>query len=484
MARLRWWEQQSFSLCLRFGLGALLLAALALTAPRLRAADQPSGERPNIIVILTDDQGYHDVGFNGGEQIPTPHLDSIARHGVRFTSGYVTYAVCSPSRAGLLTGRYPQRFGYERNPRWAPHDPAIGLAREERTLADLLGAAGYQCGLIGKWHLGAHPDFHPLRRGFHEFFGMIGGGKRYFPEDLTLADPRQAKNEGESYRTKITRGDVVVETTKYLTDEFSDEAVSFVDRNKNRPFFLLLAYNAPHSPMQAPEEYLARFPDIKNPKRRTYAAMVSAVDDGVGRVLERLRAHGLERNTLIFFLSDNGGPTADNASDNTPLRGGKSSPFEGGWRVPFAAQWPARLPRGKDFDHPVSALDIFATAAAAAGATVDPTRALDGVDLVPFVTGAKKAPPHEAVFLRMFDRGTYAVRSGDYKLVIPAKDQAPQLYNLRKDIGETRNLASTHPEELRRLDALRTAWDAQLIPPAFPGLQSETAGAGKGKAKQ
>lgn len=464
----------------------LVAAAVLLPALRLRAAEQPAPARPNVIVILTDDQGYNDVGFNGGKEIPTPNLDSIARNGVRFTNGYVTYAVCSPSRAGLITGRYQQRFGHERNPRWAPGNPAVGMSLDERTLADVLGAAGYHCGLIGKWHLGAHPNFHPLRRGFHEFFGMIGGGKRYFPADLTIDDPRAAKNEGESYRTKLTRGDQVIETTKYLTDAFSDEAVAFVERHRERPFFLYLAYNAPHAPLQAPDEYLARFPDIQSPKRRTYAAMVSAVDDGVGRVLARLRELGLERNTLVFFLSDNGGPTNDNASNNHPLRAGKSSPYEGGWRVPFAVQWPDRIPRGQDYNHPVSALDIFATAAQVAGAKTDPARPLDGVNLLPYVNGQITTPPHEAIYLRMYDRGAYAVRSGDWKLVIPAKDQPPQLYNLRADIRETRDLAQKEPEQLRRLEALRTAWDAQLIPPAFPGLQAEgaTAGAAKQKAKQ
>lgn len=464
----------------------LVAAAVLLPALRLRAAEQPAPARPNVIVILTDDQGYNDVGFNGGKEIPTPNLDSIARNGVRFTNGYVTYAVCSPSRAGLITGRYQQRFGHERNPRWAPGNPAVGMSLDERTLADVLGAAGYHCGLIGKWHLGAHPNFHPLRRGFHEFFGMIGGGKRYFPADLTIDDPRAAKNEGESYRTKLTRGDQVIGTTKYLTDAFSDEAVAFVERHRERPFFLYLAYNAPHSPLQAPDEYLARFPDIQNPKRRTYAAMVSAVDDGVGRLLARLRELGLEQNTLVFFLSDNGGPTNDNASNNHPLRAGKSSPYEGGWRVPFAMQWPDRIPRGQDYNHPVSALDIFATAAHAAGAKTDPARPLDGVNLLPYVNGQITTPPHEAIYLRMYDRGAYAVRSGDWKLVIPAKDQPPQLYNLRADIRETRDLAQKEPEQLRRLEALRTAWNAQLIPPAFPGLQSEglAPGAAKQKAKQ
>jgi arylsulfatase A-like enzyme len=478
---LRWWEQTSLADLIRLSLVALVLVALALTAPNLRAADRPPTERPNLIIILTDDQGYHDVGFNGGTDIPTPHLDSIARQGVRFTNGYVTYTVCSPSRAGLLTGRYPQRFGHERNPRWAPHDPAIGLPRSERTLADVLGAAGYHCGLVGKWHLGAHPVFHPLQRGFHEFYGMVGGGKRYFPEDLILDEPSKAKHEGDSYRLKIERNGETVETTRYLTDEFSDEAVRFVDQNRDRPFFLFLAYNAPHSPLQAPEDYLARFDHIKNPRRRTYAAMVSAVDDGIGRVMTRLRELGLEQNTIVFFLSDNGGPTDDNASDNRPLRGKKGQPWEGGWRVPFALQWPGRIPRGRDFDHPISAMDIFATMAGLVGAQPDPERPLDGINLLPYLTDAQSGAPHEFIYLRMHDRGAYAVRSGDYKLVIPERDKAPLLYNLRSDPGESVDISPAFPQQLQRLEEARRQWDAQLIAPVFAPLQ--TGGGRPGSAK-
>ena len=459
-----------------------LFTPLALVGAAFAAAPA-AADRPNIVVILTDDLGYHDVGFNGCTDIPTPHLDSIAQRGVKFTNGYVSYSVCSPSRAGLLTGRYQQRFGHERNPRWEPQNPRSGLPLTERTLADVLRPAGYRTGIIGKWHLGAHPDLHPQRRGFDEFFGMLGGGHRYFPEEFTLTHPLQAKNEADTYRLKIERDGRPVEVTQYLTDEFSDEALRFVERHRAQPFFLYLAYNAPHAPLQAPEKYLQRFASIKNPRRRTYAAMVSAVDDGVGRLLTKLRELGLEQNTIIFFLSDNGGPTADNASDNTPLRGAKGSPWEGGWRVPFAVQWPGHLPAGQVFAEPIISLDIFATAVSLAGVTPDPTRPLDGVNLVPFLTGKKSGAPHETIFLRMHDKGAFAVRSDGLKLVIPDGKSPAQLFDLSTDVREAKNISADRPDAARLLRDRLQAWNAQLIPPVFDGLMSEKRAGPAGKAK-
>jgi arylsulfatase A-like enzyme len=447
-----------------------VLLPLGLASLGLGAVGAEPAPRPNLIVILADDLGYADVGFNGSKDIPTPHIDSIARSGVRFTNGYVSYPVCSPSRAGLLTGRYQQRFGHERNPRFEPGNRQSGLPLSETTLADALGKVGYRSGAIGKWHLGAHPDLHPLRRGFTEFYGMLGGGQRFLPEELTLGEIKAARNEEESYRLATYRNDAPVRVTQYLTDEYSDEAVRFVARHQDRPFFLYLAYNAPHTPLQATEKYLSRFPDIADPKRRTYAAMVSAMDDGVGRVLAELRRLGLEENTLVFFLSDNGGPSRDNASNNAPLRGNKSDAWEGGIRVPFAAQWPGRLPKGVKYDQPVISLDIFATITALAGAPANPERPLDGVDLIPFVTGARSGSPHEAIYLRKFDQGVFAVRRGDYKLVIPKKDAPAQLFNLAEDIGESRNLAAKEPGILAELEKLRVAWNAQLVPPVFAPL--------------
>jgi arylsulfatase A-like enzyme len=428
-------------------------------------------EKPNMIVIMCDDLGYADVGFNGSKDIPTPHIDSIARNGVRCTNGYVAYSVCGPSRAGFMTARYPQRFGFERNPQYQPQDPDMGLTREENTIAELLRPAGYHSGIIGKWHLGAHiPTSHPMKRGFDEFYGHLGGGHVYFPEKLTIRRSQDAKGESESYRTWLMKNFEPVPPRKYLTDDFSDEAVSFVERNRDWPFFLFLSYNAPHTPLEATEKYLNRFSDIQDPKRKTYAAMVSAVDDGVGRVLKEVRRHGLEEKTIICFLSDNGGPTSKNASRNNPLRGDKGDAWEGGFRVPFAVQWKGRLPEGRVYDKPVSALDLGGTVVALSGAEVPKGKPLDGVNLIPYLTGENKGAPHEAIYLRQFDRNRFAVRQGNEKILIPWKGGKAQLYDLGKDLGESTDLADRFPDKVEHLNRLRIQWNRQLREPAFLGL--------------
>lgn len=426
-------------------------------------------EKPNLIVIMCDDLGYADVGFNGGREIPTPGIDRIAKEGIKFTDAYVSYPVCGPSRAGFMTGRYSQRFGFERNPQYDPTDPNMGLPQEEMTIAESLRQVGYYSGIIGKWHLGANPVNHPLNRGFNEFFGHLGGGHRYFPEELKDRDIFEQMGETESYYTRIVRNHKTVETGKYLTDEFSDEAVRFVADNHDKPFFLFLSYNAPHLPLQATEEYLNRFPGLTG-KRKTYAAMVSAVDDGVGRLLQALDDHNLADNTIVFFLSDNGGPYLKNASRNDPLRGGKSDVWEGGFRVPMAARWPAKFKAGKIYEAPILSLDIFGTIAGVTNAPSNPGRPLDGVNLVPYLTGEDEAVPHQAIFLRKFDQQRYAVRYQDYKLVISQQDKPPQLYDLTKDVAEVTNIAESHPRVVQDLEKMRLEWTAELQDPAFLGL--------------
>lgn len=446
---------------------AFFVVVLMLAATRVIAADRP----PNLIIILSDDQGYADVGFNGCTDIPTPNIDRIAAEGARFTNGYVTYAVCGPSRAGLITGRYQDRFGSSRNPTPNPAVPHNGVPRSEKNLAELLKPAGYTTMAIGKWHLGTHVDLRPRVRGFDEFFGFLGGGHDYLPENTEFDTLEDVDRRWGWYRTKLLHNGQRVALQRYLTDELSDKAVDFIQRRRDEPFFLYLAYNAPHTPMQATDEYLARFPHIKNQRRRTYAAMVSAMDDGVGRVLDTLDELELNENTIVFFLSDNGG-AENNASRNTPLRGHKSSPFEGGLRVPFAARWTGTFPAGVDFDHPVISLDIAATIVGRCGAQVPADRPLDGVDLTPFLTGERNDPPHRQLFWRAYDRGWAVSRLDDTKCI--NRDDKKLVFQLAQDISESNNLADQPPANLAELEAGLNAWIEQMVPPAYPGLGSWT----------
>ncbi len=432
--------------------------------------------KPNVIVIMADDLGYADVGFNGSTEIPTPNIDRIADNGITFTSGYTTYSVCGPSRAGFITGRYQQRFGFERNPLYRTDDPFMGLPLDEMTIAESVSQVGYKSGVIGKWHLGAHISNHPLNRGFDEFYGHLGGGHRYFPEDLTIEDSYAAKNEDQSYLTWILRNHTPEKTDEYITDEFSNEAVEFVSRHKDHPFFLFLSYNAPHSPMQAKDEDLALFPSLTD-KRQIYAAMVHAVDRGVGKLLDKLQELNIEDNTIVFFLSDNGGPESKNASDNGILRGGKSDVFEGGYRVPFAMQWTGEIDGGVTYDFPVSSLDIFATLSALSESPVNPDKPLDGVNLIPYLNGEESGRPHETIHIRKFDQDRHAVRYGDMKYIrFMAESPNPRLYNLNTNISESdadgQNLYwnADYKHQRDELQAIQAEWEEGLIHPRFLGL--------------
>lgn len=444
--------------------------AIAFLCCVLATPVAPSATQPNVVVVLADDLGYADVGFNGCEDIPTPNLDALARDGAVFTDAYVTFPVCSPSRAGLITGRHQQRFGYERNPIYNPQDDKVGLPLTERTLADTLGAAGYVSGVYGKWHLGAHDNFHPLNRGFDEFYGFLTGGHQYFPEMLTL---RGTGFHFSGYREMMMRQREFVEETEYLTTALSREAADFVRRHADEPFFLYLSYNAPHTPMQAPAEVIERFSSIENKKRRTYAAMVSVMDTGIGRVLQEIDRQGIAGRTIVFFLSDNGGAPS-NASRNTPLRGHKGNVYDGGLRVPFAMRWTGVVPAGQRRNEPISSLDIYATAVAQAGAAahVSPERPIDGVDLLPHLTGAAPDPPHDYLFFRSTLTGGEAVRSGNLKLVRPAAGETLAAYDLAADIAESNDVAAERASEAEKLRRRWDAWNAELIAPIFVGLES------------
>lgn len=423
----------------------------------------PEAPRPNVLILLSDDQGFADLGVQGSKDIPTPHIDSLARNGVRCTDGYVSSSMCSPSRAGLLTGRSQSRFGHDINwePEW-PVDPndTRGLPLTEKTLGDQLKAAGYQTGVIGKWHLGEAPPFHPNRRGFDEFFGFIGGGHNYPTGSYRDSPPLN------HYNTLLERnGEPQPAAPGYLTTVLGEESAAFIHRNKDKPWLLYTAFNAPHTPLQATPELLERVSHIKDEKRRTYAAMIVGMDDAVGRILQQLRDDGLEERTLIFFLSDNGGTTENNTSSNAPLRGRKGTMWEGGIRVPFLGQWKGVLPAGKVYDRPVSSLDILPTALAAAGVSSIADQPLDGVNLVPYFLGEKTGDPHDMLFWRLAERGIWAVRGGDHKLV--KQGDKVDLFDLAKDAGETRSLGGKLPEVQSKLQKAFDGWHAALIPPLW-----------------
>lgn len=425
---------------------------LRTTAPLLAAtrtwAQRP--KKPNVVVIVSDDHGYAEMSCQGGD-IPTPNLDAIAKNGVRFTDGYVSCPVCSPTRAGLMTGRYQQRFGHEFNPGPAQTaEDVFGLPLTEKTLADHMKALGYKTGMVGKWHLGYRAEFHPLKRGFDEFFGFLGGAHSYTDARADRANP-------------ILRGAEPVDEKEYLTDAFAREAVAFIERNRSAPFFLYLAFNAVHNPLQAIAKYRERVASLPGDERRkTFAAMLVALDDGVGAVMRKLRDLRIEEDTLVIFVADNGGPTPATTSRNHPLRGFKGQVLEGGIRVPFLMQWPGRVPRGAVYRQPVISLDILSTAVAAGGGTVPAN--VDGVDLVPYVSGRKQGSPHAALYWRFGEQ--QAIRKGDWKLLKSARD-VWELYNLRDDIGESKDLASAEPGRVKELQPAWEAWNAQLAPPKW-----------------
>ncbi len=419
--------------------------AVFAAAPLATAADP----KPNVVLIVGDDLGYADLGSYGCKDIPTPFLDSIAKNGVRFTDGHVSCPYCSPTRAGLMTGRYQTHFGHEFNP--GPAEQAVenfGLPLTETAMPKRMKDLGYKTGMFGKWHLGYKPAYHPQQRGFDEYYGFLGGAHSYLDAEADPANP-------------IFRGTAKVPKVEYTTDQFAAEAAAFIDRNKDNPFFVYLPFNAVHNPLEALPKYEARFEGkITDPRRKTFAAMLSAMDDGVGLILKTLDKHKLTNKTLLVFHSDNGGPTAGNTSKNDPLRGFKAQVYEGGTRVPFLMQWPGQIPKGKVYDHPVIALDMLPTFVAAAGGKPTEDWKLDGVNLLPFLKGKDKGVPHKQLFWR-FGR-QWAMRDGDWKLM--SMGDAPALYNLKNDIGESKDLSATETARLEKMTADWKAWDQKNIP--------------------
>jgi arylsulfatase A-like enzyme len=431
------------------------------------AAHLSSAAQPNILILLADDLGYADLGVQGCKDIPTPHIDSIAKNGVRCTSGYVSSCMCSPSRAGLMTGRSQSRFGHEIN--WEGNGPSgeKGLPVTEKTFPQLMKAGGYHTGIIGKWHLGNEERFHPMARGFDEFFGFLGGSHDY------LMDWRQ-NNLLQRGRDTVGATSKQPDDSRYLTTVLGNEAAAFIHRNKDAPWFLYLPFNAPHTPQQATAALLARFAHIEDKQRQHYAAMVSGMDDAVGVVLDQLRKDGIEDNTLIVFLSDNGGPLDRNGSLNAPLSGEKGTMFEGGIRVPFFVQWKAKLPAGITYDRAVSSLDLLPTSLAIGGVNAPKDIAFDGVNIVPFLTGERSGDPHENLFWRMTARGIWAIRSGDDKIVMQHRggpphpvSKTPRLVNLATDVKELTDHSTTDLVRFNELKASYDTWNATLPNPLW-----------------
>lgn len=406
--------------------------------------------RPNILIFLCDDTGWGEFGFQGNKQIPTPNIDSIATGGMRFTQGYVSGPYCSPTRAGLMTGRYQTRFGHEFN---SAASPKLGLSLKEKTIADHFKGLGYATAAVGKWHLGGSLEHRPTARGFDEFYGTLA--------NTPFLKPNQFVDSRKSNEVSPPG-----EADFYTTDAYAARAADFIEKSKGKPWLLYVPFNAQHAPLEAPKKYLDRFPTIEDGNRRTFAAMMSAMDDAVGKVLAKVREIGQEENTLVFFLSDNGGPTRSTTSQNGGLRGFKSTTWEGGVRVPFAMQWKGRIPAGKVYEFPIIQLDILPTALAAAGQEIKSEWKLDGVNLLPYLTGQNSGRPHESLYWRFGEQ--WAIRHGDFKLVKGNGAPSPMLIDLSKDIAEETDLSAGNPQKVKELQALYDKWNAEQAAPLSP----------------
>jgi len=408
-------------------------------------ANQNNSDQPNIVLIVSDDQGYADSScYDHPKEVSTPNIDKLAAEGVRMTNGYASAYICAPTRAGLLTGRYQQRFGF-----YTGGDSRVGLPLSEVTVAELLKKQGYATTVIGKWHVGIEPEYHPLKRGFDEFYGFLGHGAHdYFNLQIT--------NEYNS----IYRNEKPINDTGYLTDNLARESVSFIERHHKQPFFLYLPFNAVHWPLQALEKYIKRF-DTGEENRDIYLAMLTSMDEAIGQVLGALKRTGADNNTLLIFFSDNGG-ARNNFANNGVLRDYKQTVYEGGIRVPFIVRWPGKLPEGTACDEPVISLDILPTICAAVGARLPGDREYDGKDMLPVLRAKTKKPLHKILF---WDDGVkqWAVREGKWKLLFN-REGSLELYDLEDDISEKNNLAKENPEIVKRLQQAYTTWKNQMAP--------------------
>lgn len=489
----------TFVLLTTFTLGACNSSQLMRNQPVQPDADtaglNSASRKPNIILILADDLGFADVSAYGLQRMITPNIDRIGQQGARFEQAYVTTPVCSPSRAALLTGRYQQRFGFEYNAREAADVPDVGLIASELTIADHLKPAGYSTGVVGKWHLGFKDEHYPTNRGFDEFYGHLLGATSFINvrSEGVLSMPRnhalQERKPGDLRTDLVMHGTesksppnrrtgsrimhgadkTYIEVSDYITDVFAEESVQFINRHKDEPFFLYAAFNAPHSPFQVTQKYYDRFPQVDNELQRIYFAMIAALDDGIGRILDTLDEHGIAENTLVVFLSDNGcAGYFQGLCSCEPLSGGKLTYYEGGIRVPFLMRWPQVIKANTTIEARISALDILPTVLAAAKQNAPGDLALDGQNLLPLFTANSGAANGRAATNEIHEEAfvwrnypTVAVRSGNMKLIKPHQDRPGGfLYNLETDPREQDNIAAKHPDIVAALEAAIADWQS------------------------
>ncbi|MBK1790449.1 sulfatase family protein [Persicirhabdus sediminis] len=438
---------------------SLLGASLALGV----AAAVHAEERPNILFILCDDMGCYDPSFRGANDLfETPALDSIAAEGVYFDQGYVSASVCGPSRSGLVTGIYQQKFGMGENPNEAgwpenPKFPMAGIPLDVKMISEYLQPAGYHTGYIGKWHLGMNEALRPNSRGYDYWFGFLNGAHSFIKSNMEFTGPPQF--------WPTWKNDEIVPHDGYYTDMFTDEGVKFIERNANKeePFFLFMSYNAPHAPWQMPENVKHQVEHIEDSKKQVYAGMVVSMDNGIQRLLDSLKEQKIYDNTLVVFLSDNGAPR-DSMATNADLKGFKGSVYEGGLRVPFLMSWPKQLKGGQQYDHPVSSLDLVPTILEITG-TDDHGTEFDGMNIMPYITGEKNEAPRQTFYWRRDDN--YAIREGDWKLTFNngrAGHHAPilELFNIAEDPTESKDLSQKMPEKVQMLQTKFDSWDSVL----------------------
>lgn len=436
-----------------------LVCALATACLSQDAAGEARKRPPNIVLLYADDAGYADFGFQAHTAADmhavTPHIDSIAKAGARFTNAYMSGCVCSPSRAGMLTGRYQTRFGHELN--IPPGYMGGGLPLEETMMPARLARLGHKTAIVGKWHLGYPAPYHPNKRGFDWFYGLLQGSRGYFP----LAKPTAHRVIQENGKPTKEEG--------YVTDRFGAAAVRFIEAHKEQPFFLFVSFTAPHGPLQAKPSDLEALAGIEPPRRRKYAGLIKSLDDAVGTILAALKKHGLDANTLVVFTNDNGGQTRTGAN-NGPLRGRKGNLFEGGIRVPLCMRWPGKIAGDSVIDDPVISLDLLPTFLASAGAQPAAEWKLDGTNLLPRLLGDTKSLPERSLFWRTGGPGkAIAMRQGGLKLLFQdrSKGKEPALYDLTEDIGEAHDIASQNAATVERMRVRLAAWEKQQVDPKW-----------------